>query len=169
MQELSDYGVSFMVLLVVGFLPSSFISYLIGERKREEKQVQIVSGVPKLTYWFATFIWDVLIMLCFLTICLAVILGFNISSFTARQNLPAALLLIFAFWLASAAIVYCLEKCFDEPSMGQLVILCGNVLIGLITMIVTLILQALWWIGVSEVNTVLSFKVACFTDLHSNL
>ena len=72
---------------------------LIGERKREEKQVQIVSGVSKLTYWFSTFIWDVLIMLCFLTICLVVILGFDISSFTARQNLPAALLLIFAFWL----------------------------------------------------------------------
>ena len=148
-----------MVLLAVGFLPSSFISYLIGERKREEKQVQIVSGVSKLTYWFSTFIWDVLIMLCFLTICLVVILGFDISSFTARQNLPAALLLIFAFWLASASMVYCLEKLFDEPSMGQLVILCGNVLIGLVTLIVTLILQALWWIGVSEVTNSRTFKL----------
>ena len=98
-------------------------------------------------------------MLCFLTICLVVILGFDISSFTARQNLPAALLLIFAFWLASASMVYCLEKLFDEPSMGQLVILCGNVLIGLVTLIVTLILQALWWIGVSEVTNSRAFKL----------
>ena len=149
MQKLSDYGVSLMVLLSVGFLPSSFISYLIGERKREEKQVQIVSGVPKLTYWLATFLWDIFVMFSFLSICLAVILGFDISSFTARQNLPAALLLIFSFWLASASLVYILEKCFDEPSMGQLVILCGNVLIGLTTLIITLILQALWWVGVS--------------------
>ena len=65
---------------------------------------------------------------------------------------------VFAFWLASAAMVYLLEKFFDEPSMGQLVILCGNVLIGLITLIVTLILQALWWIGVSEVNHFKTFN-----------
>ena len=58
MQRLSSYGVSLMVLLSVGFLPSGFITYVIAERKAEEKQVQLVSGVSKLTYWSMTFLWN---------------------------------------------------------------------------------------------------------------
>lgn len=61
MQYAADYGVSLMLLLSVGFLPSGFITYLIRERKNEEKQVQLVSGVNKMTYWMATFIWDFMV------------------------------------------------------------------------------------------------------------
>lgn len=61
MQLLSNYGVSLMVLVSIGFLPSGFISYLIGERKREEKQVQLVTGVSKITYWITAAIWDVMV------------------------------------------------------------------------------------------------------------
>ena len=50
-----------MVLLSIGFLPSGFIAYLIRERKREEKQVQLVIGVSKVTYWFATTIYDLFV------------------------------------------------------------------------------------------------------------
>ena len=61
MQYAADYGVSLMLLLSVGFLPSGFITYLIRERKSEEKQVQLVSGVTKMTYWMTTFIWDFMV------------------------------------------------------------------------------------------------------------
>ena len=61
MQYAADYGVSLMLLLSVGFLPSGFITYLIRERKNEEKQVQLVSGVTKMTYWMAAFIWDFMV------------------------------------------------------------------------------------------------------------
>ena len=61
LQNLSDYGVSLMVLMALGFLPSGFIAYLIRERRREEKQVQMVIGVSKMTYWFATAFYDFLV------------------------------------------------------------------------------------------------------------
>ena len=61
MQYAADYGVSLMLLLSVGFLPSGFISYLIRERKQEEKQVQLTSGVSKMSYWTATFVWDLMV------------------------------------------------------------------------------------------------------------
>ena len=59
MQYAADYGVSLMLLLSVGFLPSGFISYLIRERKQEEKQVQLTSGVSKMNnmlFQFTVFI-----------------------------------------------------------------------------------------------------------------
>lgn len=50
-----------MVLISIGFLPSGFISYLIGERKREEKQVQLITGVSKMMYWTTAAIWDIMV------------------------------------------------------------------------------------------------------------
>lgn len=66
MQKLSDFGVSLVVLVAIGFLPSGFIAYLIRERKREEKQVQLVSGVTRLRYWLAISIWDFMVIYIFL-------------------------------------------------------------------------------------------------------
>ena len=51
----------FFFLSVLGFLPSGFIAYLIRERRREEKQVQMVIGVSKMTYWVATAFYDLLV------------------------------------------------------------------------------------------------------------
>ncbi len=58
---MSDYGVSLMVLIAIGFVPASFISYPIRERKREEKRVQLVTGIPVFTYWLAMTLWDGLV------------------------------------------------------------------------------------------------------------
>ena len=60
--KLSDYGISLMVLLSIGFLPSGFITYPIQERTKEEKQVQLVLGVGKLTYWMVVLLWDLLVI-----------------------------------------------------------------------------------------------------------
>ena len=51
----------FFPFCFLGFLPSGFIAYLIRERRREEKQVQMVIGVSKVTYWFATAFYDLLV------------------------------------------------------------------------------------------------------------
>ena len=150
-QKINDYGVALLVLMALTFLPSGFITYLIEERKKEEKQVQLVTGVSKSTYWFATVVWDLMVILFALAIFAGVFLAFGISTFTAQINLLASLLLIFSFWICSASIVYLIEGVFDEPSMGQLVVLCTNMIIGLGTLAVTLILQMMWWVQVSEV------------------
>ena len=55
---MTDYGIALLLIVSLSFVPASFIPILVGERVRQEKQVQIVSGVPKLSYWIATVIWD---------------------------------------------------------------------------------------------------------------
>ena len=85
----------------------------------------------------------------FLLICALIFVLFGLSTFTAHENLLSAIILMFAFCLASTAFIYLVEKAFSEPSMGQLVVLCSTTLIGLMTLVVTLILQLLWWIPVS--------------------
>ena len=55
---MTDFGIALLLLVALSFVPSSFLPYLVGERMREEKQVQFVSGVSKFCYWMATSLWD---------------------------------------------------------------------------------------------------------------
>ena len=88
--------------------------------------------------------------LLFIGVCAGLFSAFGVSSYTARLNLPSVLVLLFAYCMATTSAVYLAEKLFDEPSMGQLIILCTNMLIGMLTLVITLILNALWWVKVHK-------------------
>ena len=91
-------------------------------------------------------------MLFALAINVGVFLAFGIPTFTANDNLIGSSILILSFWLCSASFVYLIEGAFNEPSMGQLLVLCANTLIGLVTLLVSLILQSFWWLKVDTVR-----------------
>ena len=63
LQILTDYGTIFIMLFAFCFPPAHLVSYTIGERLREEKQVQRVMGVDLLTYWAAVIVWDLAVSL----------------------------------------------------------------------------------------------------------
>ena len=58
---MATYAVAFMLLVSFSFLPASVVPYLINERTKNEKQVQIVAGVTPLTYWTTAFVWDLMV------------------------------------------------------------------------------------------------------------
>ena len=78
--------------------------------------------------------------------------AFQIQAYTKGANFAAVLLLLFLYCLTSTSLVYTLEKAFDEPSLGQLSILCGNILVGLSTLLLMTMLDALYTIQVNEMN-----------------
>ena len=57
-QTIADFGIALLLLTSFSFVPASLISYLITERVKEEKRVQLVAGVKILVYWSVSFIWD---------------------------------------------------------------------------------------------------------------
>ena len=64
LQILTDYGTIFIMLFAFCFPPAHLVSYTIGERLREEKQVQRVMGVDLFTYWAAVIVWDMAVSQC---------------------------------------------------------------------------------------------------------
>jgi hypothetical protein len=66
--------------------------------------------------------------------------------------------------MATTSLVYVVEKAFSEPSMGQLVVLCTNMLVGMLTIIATLILKMLWWIEVNQAARLFYFGKKVFCD-----
>ena len=55
----------------------------------------------------------------------------------------ATLSLLFLFCTSSANLVYCVEKLFSEPSLGQLFVLCSNILLGLLLILAVVLLDVL--------------------------
>lgn len=77
---------------------------------------------------------------------------FKIGSYTDKSNFSAVLVLMFFFCTASTSIVYCIEKWFSEPSLGQLTVLCSNVLLGILLLMIIILLDMLYAIKVRVIN-----------------
>ena len=81
------------------------------------------------------------VVVLFVLISVAIVAAFQIPSFTYQDNFAALVLLLFFYCTASINLNYCTEKLFIEPSMGQLAIISGNVLIGVFTMLIVLMFE----------------------------
>lgn len=65
------------VIFSMSFVPASFVIFLVEERTNKMKHLQFVSGVKPVTYWIASYSWDmVMYSLCSPTNKIALILSF---------------------------------------------------------------------------------------------
>jgi hypothetical protein len=172
-QHISDYSLALLMLAVLTFVPTSSIVYLVQERTSQEKlvsapspddpmpsQVQRSFSVGPFTYWIASLLWDSAVSITFLVVAAIIIQAFQVGtsllqvllprqvrSYTAGENFPATILLMFLFCLASNCFIYLAEKAFTEPSMGQIILLASFIFFGLITLVLMLLLMMFWWIS----------------------
>lgn len=141
MQKAGDAGISLIILVGFVFIPTSFVFYLVKERKNEEKHMQRVFGVGTTLYWFVSVCWDMLIVLFSVLIAGAIIWSFQMPIYTTRLNFPAIVLLLLLFGWAMISVVYILEKFFDEPSIAFMVIYCLALFVGINTMVFRLLID----------------------------
>ena len=114
-----------------------------------ERTIVQVAGVSTTTYFCAKLAVDMLIVLIFIAFVSVILLAFGVPAFTANDNLRAMILIIFLYCTSSISMVYCLEKLFRDPSLGQLTVICLNIFIGLLTILTILLLDPMWYIDVS--------------------
>ena len=61
----SDVLIAIFAICAMSFVPASFVVFLVYERSIKAKHLQIVSGLNRVIYWLANYIWDmVCCMLC---------------------------------------------------------------------------------------------------------
>ena len=146
LQHVSDYTLALLLLTAVSFVPASSIIYLIQERMNEEKLVLRTFKVGPILYWTSNLVWDLCITLIFLIISAAVIKIFGVRSFSEGPNFFATLALFLMYCLTINTFIYMIEKCFREPSFGQVIIFTGCIFSGVLTLMVMLLLYMYWWI-----------------------
>ncbi|XP_033150502.1 phospholipid-transporting ATPase ABCA1 [Drosophila busckii] len=140
LRQAGDSCMVFILLIAFGLVVAASAVYLVNERMHGEKLQQRLSGVGAITYWLVAFVWDYLIMLLALLVCLCIVLMFNMPIFVARQQLAGIVVLSLMFSFACVPAVHVAEKLFSDSSIAIVSIFCANIIIPLVTMGIVLIL-----------------------------
>ncbi|KAK6165163.1 hypothetical protein SNE40_023607 [Patella caerulea] len=140
-QITTGFQLSFNILFGMSFLSSSFILFLINERTVKAKHIQFVSGVHSVTFWAATFCWD---MINFIVPCILIIIsfaGFNTTAYIEGTNWLDILLLFILYGWGMLPMMYLLSFLFKVSSTGYVWITLFNILTGVAGLLVVTILD----------------------------
>lgn len=97
LRQAGDSCFVFILLIAFGLVVAAGSVYLVNERVNGEKLQQRLCGVSAVTYWLVSFVWDYLVMVLALIVCLAVVLLFRMPVFVDRQQLVGIVGLSLAF------------------------------------------------------------------------
>ncbi|XP_072945673.1 uncharacterized protein ldd [Epargyreus clarus] len=140
-QHVADAGVSCMLLLGYSLASAGAAVPLVAARRRREKRLQLLSGVPPVVYWGAALVADLAVILVNLAITATVLAIFQFPVFVYGKNLAAISVLIVLYGYACASLIHVMEKLFHEPSMANMMLFCGNTFVGVVGITILLILD----------------------------
>lgn len=129
------------VIWALAFIPATYAVYLIGERASGFKHLQLISGVGRIVYWTATFLWDFACFCITIVVVIIIFLIFNEKAFVGADSIVAFVLLLLSYAAVSTTFVYPLSFCFDVPSTGFVAVSTVNVFIGMVTLLTTFVMS----------------------------
>jgi ABC-type multidrug transport system ATPase subunit len=137
-QIFTDLTVAITTILAMGFIPASFIVYLVHERATNGKHQQLLTGVSPSMYWITSYCWDCVNF--FVPMCVCMIL-FSTSTAYGGSNAPAMFLLLIAYGACMTPNMYCLEWLFKVPSTAYVTLICLNIFTGTVSVMAVTILE----------------------------
>ncbi|XP_055915611.1 ATP-binding cassette sub-family A member 13 [Eupeodes corollae] len=140
LRQVSDAGVSFVLLISLSLVMAVASVYIVNERMKGEKLQQMLCGVDAATYWGVAFVWDYLVLIVGIFICATVLLAFGMPVYTTKSNLWGICLLAFLYGFACIPAIHVVEKLFTDSSMAIMTIFCMNAIIPIFTMAVVVLI-----------------------------
>jgi len=124
------FAIAVNLLFGMSFLSASFVLFLVREQAVKAKHCQFVSGVSAVTFWSATFVWDII---NYIAPCILIIVAFRafniVPLWTNGRFMDVFLLMIFYAW-AMLPFMYLLSFIFTVPSTGLVWLTMFNILSG---------------------------------------
>ena len=122
---------SILILVPFAFVAASFVTPHVRERETGSKQMQYVSGVGSVTYWCASWCWDLLLYGGVLVATLAVFLSMGRKEFTGtREVMLATAALLGCFGTAAIGFASVASFLFRTPSSALLLMIAFHFLSG---------------------------------------
>ncbi|XP_020919557.1 ATP-binding cassette sub-family A member 13 isoform X2 [Sus scrofa] len=137
LESIRQCGVALCIVLGFSILSASVGSSVVRDRVTGVKRLQHISGLGYRTYWFTNFLFDMLLYLVSVCLCVAVIAAFQLTAFTFRQNLAATALLLALFGYASLPWMYLISRIFSSSDVAFISYISLNFIFGLCTMLMT--------------------------------
>ncbi|XP_037693121.1 ATP-binding cassette sub-family A member 13 [Choloepus didactylus] len=138
LESIRQCGVALCIVLGFSILTASIGSYVVKDRVSGAKRLQHLSGLGYRTYWFTNFLYDMLFYLVSVCLCVAIIVAFQLTAFTFRENLAATALLLALFGYATIPWMYLMSRIFSSSDVAFISHISLNFIFGLCTMLMTI-------------------------------
>ncbi|XP_073095223.1 ATP-binding cassette sub-family A member 13 [Manis javanica] len=138
LESIRQCGVALCIVLGFSILSASIGSSVVKDRVTGAKRLQHMSGLGYRTYWLTNFLYDMLFYLVAVGLCVAVIVAFQLTAFTFRENLAAVALLLALFGYATLPWMYLLSRIFSSSDVAFISYISLNFIFGLCTMLMTI-------------------------------
>jgi ATP-binding cassette, subfamily A (ABC1), member 3 len=129
-QGVQGFGIAVNQLFGMSFLAASFVLFLVRERAVKAKHCQFASGANALTFWLATFMWDIV---NYIVPCIAIIItyrAFDIVPYWADGRFMDVFLLMLLYGWGMLPFMYLLSFIFSVPSTSLVWLTMFNILSG---------------------------------------
>ncbi|XP_070224967.1 ATP-binding cassette sub-family A member 13 [Bos mutus] len=137
LESIRQCGVALCIVLGFSILSASIGSSVVRDRVTGAKRLQHVSGLGYRTYWLTHFLFDMLFYLVSVCLCVSVIMAFQLTAFTFRENLAATALLLVLFGYATLPWMYLVSRIFSSSDVAFVSYISLNFIFGLCTMLMT--------------------------------
>ncbi|KAK2095996.1 ATP-binding cassette sub- A member 13 [Saguinus oedipus] len=138
LESIRQCGVALCIVLGFSILSASIGTSVVRDRVTGAKRLQHISGLGYRMYWFTNFLYDMLFYLVSVCLCVAVIVAFQLTAFTFRENLAATALLLSLFGYATLPWMYLMSRIFSSSDVAFISYVSLNFIFGLCTMLITI-------------------------------
>ncbi|XP_045142225.1 ATP-binding cassette sub-family A member 13 [Echinops telfairi] len=150
LESIRQCGVALCIVLGFSILTASIGSAVVKDRVIGAKRLQHISGLGYRMYWLTHFLYDLFFYLVSVGLCLAIIMAFQLSAFTFRENLAATALLLALFGYATLPWMYLMSRAFSSSNVAFISYISLNFICGLCTMLMTIMPRLLVIISKSK-------------------
>uniref|UniRef100_A0AC35F4C1 ABC transporter domain-containing protein n=1 Tax=Panagrolaimus sp. PS1159 TaxID=55785 RepID=A0AC35F4C1_9BILA len=168
------YG--YAVIVSMSMVVSGFSSFLIRERKKKSKHMQMMAGIRPWLYWLTTAIWDGVCFLIPTFLFILVFKLFNIKQYISRgESIGELIIIMLLYGWTAIPFVYSFSFVFNTAPKGYTLIVMFNIVTGMIGSIAVPIISQTanddiaytWEVLLSFIFPTYSLA-NCFTKLYNN-
>ncbi|KAK0420975.1 hypothetical protein QR680_015000 [Steinernema hermaphroditum] len=170
------FVLAYAIIVSMAMVVSGYASFLIRERKKKSKHMQMMSGLRPWMYWASAFIWDAVCYLLPVACFIGIYFAFDVKPLTSRGDTVGTLILVMLlFGWNTIPFVYSFSFAFNTAPKGYTMIVMYHVITGMVgTIAVPIIKQTAnedvaftWSIIFSWFFPVYSIS-NCYTTIYNN-
>uniref|UniRef100_A0A914D4Y0 ABC transporter domain-containing protein n=1 Tax=Acrobeloides nanus TaxID=290746 RepID=A0A914D4Y0_9BILA len=125
--------ISYAMIVAISLVVSGYASFLIRERKKKAKHMQMMSGIRPWLYWLTSAIWDGVCYLIPVVIFIGIFAVFGIKEYTHSAGaIFSIFFVLILFGWAAIPLVYTCSFGFNSAPRGYTMIVLLNVITGII-------------------------------------
>ncbi|CAD6188568.1 unnamed protein product [Caenorhabditis auriculariae] len=144
-QNLSNTAVfliAYAMIVSMAVIVAGYSQFLIRERKKKSKHMQMLAGLRSTTYWWTAFVWDAVWFLFRVLCFIAIFYAFDIEQYTKRFTTIIVLVVSMSLYgWTSLPFTYWFSFMFTSAPKGFTLIVMYNVITGMVGSIAVPIIQ----------------------------